>query len=66
MKNRLCVLQVEDSASDAALIVRLLGNAGYAVDAERVETESELYNCPPNGTNRDTMCRRVIGGCTCG
>ncbi len=31
------VLQVEDSESDAALVVRLLEKAGYAVEAQRVE-----------------------------
>jgi PAS domain S-box-containing protein len=33
---------VEDSASDAELIVRLLGQAGYEVHAERVETAAQM------------------------
>ena len=37
MTNRLRVLQVEDSESDAALVVRVLEKAGYHVDSERVE-----------------------------
>ena len=37
MNQVLRVLQVEDSESDAALIVRLLRKAGYDVHAERVE-----------------------------
>ncbi len=37
MSEALRVLQVEDSESDAALIVRLLEKAGYRVRAERVE-----------------------------
>jgi len=38
MNERLQVLQVEDSDSDAALIVRNLEKSGYVVQAERVET----------------------------
>jgi two-component system cell cycle sensor histidine kinase/response regulator CckA len=37
MSETLRVLQVEDSESDAALIVRLLEKSGYRVHAERVE-----------------------------
>lgn len=37
MSDILRVLQVEDSESDAALIVRLLEKSGYTVHAERVE-----------------------------
>ena len=29
-----------------------------------LETESELCGYLPSGTNRDTMCRHVRGGCT--
>ena len=36
------VLLVEDSESDAALIVRQLGKAGYAVSPERVETAGQM------------------------
>ncbi len=36
------VLLVEDSESDAALIVRQLGKAGYAVSQERVETAGQM------------------------
>ena len=37
MSETLRVLQVEDSESDAALMVRLLEKSGYRVHAERVE-----------------------------
>ncbi len=37
MRQILRVLQVEDSESDAALIVRLLERAGYSVEAHRLE-----------------------------
>ena len=40
--NRLRVLQIEDSESDAALIVRLLEKSGYEVDSVRVEDEQGL------------------------
>ena len=36
------VLIIEDSESDASLILRYLEKAGYAVDMMRIETESEL------------------------
>src|SRR5689334_16401546 len=39
---KLRVLQVEDSESDAALIVRLLAKSGYEVDAFRVEDAHEM------------------------
>ena len=42
MSKPLTVLQVEDSESDAALIVRLLENAGYDVRSERVETAPRM------------------------
>jgi two-component sensor histidine kinase len=42
MSKELRVLQVEDSESDAALIVRLLQKDGYDVHAERVETAEQM------------------------
>jgi len=42
MMQSLRLLQVEDSAGDAALIARLLEKAGWAVRAERVETADEM------------------------
>ena len=42
MTEHLRVLQVEDHESDAALIVRLLEKAGYAVEAERVEDAAAM------------------------
>ncbi|MGA2119966.1 MAG: response regulator [Bryobacteraceae bacterium] len=42
MNQPLRVLLIEDSESDAGLIVRHLENAGYAVAASRVETAGEL------------------------
>ncbi len=42
MSETLRVLQVEDSESDAALIVRLLERAGYNVQAERVEDAAAM------------------------
>ena len=42
MKETLRVLQVEDSESDAALIVRLLKNAGYDVHSQQVEDPEEM------------------------
>ena len=42
MSKPLHLLQVEDSESDASLIVRLLEKAGYSVTAERVETAAKL------------------------
>jgi PAS domain S-box-containing protein len=42
MSEILRVLQVEDSESDAALIVRLLEKAGYDVQAERVEDAAAM------------------------
>ena len=42
MSKLLRLLQVEDSESDAALIVRLLERAGYEVQAERVEEAAEM------------------------
>jgi len=43
MNPLLRVLLIEDSESDAALIVRHLENAGLAVDAARVETAAALH-----------------------
>jgi len=42
MSKPLNILQVEDSESDAALIVRLLENSGYDVHSERVETAPQM------------------------
>jgi two-component system cell cycle sensor histidine kinase/response regulator CckA len=42
MSKLLDILQVEDSESDALLIVRLLEKAGYDVHAKRVETASRM------------------------
>jgi signal transduction histidine kinase len=42
MELSLCVLLIEDVESDAALIIRQLEKAGYAVVSERVETAAEL------------------------
>jgi hypothetical protein len=42
MSKPLALLLVEDSESDAQLMVRLLENAGYEVHAERVETAPRL------------------------
>ena len=42
MNTPLAVLIVEDSESDAELIVRLLGKAGYNVSYERVETADQM------------------------
>jgi PAS domain S-box-containing protein len=38
----LAVLIIEDSESDAALVLRTLEKAGYGLQSERVETETEL------------------------
>jgi len=42
MSKPLELLQVEDSESDASLIVRLLEKAGYSVKAERVDTAAQF------------------------
>ena len=42
MKQSLNLLQIEDSSSDAALIVRLLEKADYAVKWQRVQSAEEL------------------------
>ena len=42
MSDVLRILQVEDSESDAALIVRLLEKGGYEVQAERVEDAAAM------------------------
>ena len=44
MENKLRVLFVEDSGSDAGLIVHRLELAGYVIDYERVETVDEMKN----------------------
>lgn len=44
MNNLLRVLQVEDSESDGALIVRHLQKAGYRVESRRVEDASEMQS----------------------
>lgn len=43
MNERLRLLLIEDSASDAAIIVRLLERTGYAVTWQRIESEAELH-----------------------
>ena len=50
MSKALNILQVEDSESDAALIVRLLENAGYDVKWQRVERAAEMRAALENGT----------------
>jgi len=42
MRKSLQLLQVEDSGSDAALVVRVLERAGYDVHAERAETAPQM------------------------
>lgn len=42
MSKVLSLLQVEDSESDASLVVRLLEKAGYEVHAERLETAARM------------------------
>jgi two-component system cell cycle sensor histidine kinase/response regulator CckA len=42
MSETLRVLQVEDSESDAALIVRLLEKSGYHIQSQRVETPEKM------------------------
>jgi PAS domain S-box-containing protein len=42
MSTPLNVLIVENSESDAAMVIRLLGKAGYDVHGERVETADEM------------------------
>src|SRR5688500_2209129 len=42
MSQPLRVLQVEDSDSDAALILRVLAKSGYDVDATRVQDAAEM------------------------
>jgi PAS domain S-box-containing protein len=41
-KTKLKVLQVEDSATDAALIVRALERSGFDVDADRAENAAQM------------------------
>lgn len=43
MDNPLAVLIVEDSESDAQLVLRLLRKAGYALVFERVETAEQMF-----------------------
>jgi len=40
--DRLRVLQIEDSRSDAALVVRALEKAGFGVESRRIETSADL------------------------
>jgi len=42
MNTEIRVLQIEDSESDAAMVVHLLKKAGYQVNSERVETANQL------------------------
>jgi len=42
MKERLRVLQIEDSRSDAALVMRALDKAGFDVECRRIEEPGEL------------------------
>src|SRR5215467_11041508 len=44
MNGMLRVLQIEDSESDASLIVRLLEKAGYQVEAHRVEEAEQMLS----------------------
>jgi signal transduction histidine kinase len=48
MSQSLCVLLIEDSESDAALIVRSLANAGYSVEPNRVQTAAALRSALAN------------------
>ena len=48
MSERLRVLQIEDSESDAALIIRLIEKAGYQVYCERVEDAGQLRGALAN------------------
>ena len=57
MSKRLRVLQIEDSESDAALIVRLLEKDGYDVHAERVETAEQMRRV--GGAELGGHCRRL-------
>ena len=50
MSDTLRVLQVEDSASDAELIVRFLERAGYEIQAERVEDAATMRAASRNQT----------------
>jgi len=43
MNPEIRVLQIEDSESDAAIVLHLLKKAGYIVNAERVETAEQLH-----------------------
>jgi two-component sensor histidine kinase len=43
MNQEIRVLQIEDSESDAAMVVHLLRKAGYIVNSERVETAEQLH-----------------------
>ena len=48
MNRPLRVLLVEDSESDAVLVVRVLSKAGYTVHSERVEEEREMRTALAN------------------
>jgi len=43
MNAKIRVLQIEDSESDAAMVLHLLKKAGYQVNAERVETADQMH-----------------------
>jgi hypothetical protein len=49
MKETLKILQVEDSESDAALLVRHMERAGYRVQARRVEDAAEMRQALEEG-----------------
>jgi len=49
MSERLRILQIEDSESDAALIVRHMERAGYGVEARRVEDVGEMRRALAEG-----------------
>lgn len=49
MQNTLRLLIIEDSESDAALLMRSLEKGGYAVTAERVENAEQLKTALENG-----------------
>jgi signal transduction histidine kinase/DNA-binding response OmpR family regulator len=50
MPNTLRVLHVEDSESDFAMIMRVLGKAGYDVQGERVEDAAQMRGALARGT----------------
>jgi len=52
---KLRVLLIEDSAADAALVLRELQRGGYEVDAERVQTAEELRASLSSGRDWDIV-----------